>query len=57
MKKRENTNEKHRNDPWDWTGGRSERHMAQLIRGKMIQREHKSVKNYTRKIKHKGNDF
>lgn len=57
MNTEKNSKKNCQNDPWDWTGGRSERHMAQLIRGKMIQREHKSVKNYTRKIKHKGNDF
>ena len=33
----------------------SERELAQLIRRKMITREHKNKKGYTRKQKHKGN--
>ena len=34
----------------------SERHLAQLIRRKMIQKVKESKKTYTRKQKHKNND-
>ena len=33
----------------------SERELAQLIRRKMISKEHSNKTKYTRKIKHKGN--
>ena len=33
----------------------SERELSQLIRRKMISKEHKNKKGYTRKQKHKGN--
>lgn len=34
--------------------GYNERHLAQLIRRKMMSRVYKSKKQYTRKIKHKN---
>lgn len=34
--------------------GYNERHLAQLIRRKMMSRTYKSKKQYTRKLKHKN---
>ena len=35
----------------------NERELAQIIRRKMMAREYKSNKIYTRKLKHKNNEF